>query len=174
MGKARSESLIPVERIAAQIYVIRGLSVMLDSDLAGLYGVTTKALNQQVTRNMTRFPEDFAFHLTREEFTALRSQIVTLKTGRGQHPKYSPRVFTEHGILMLSSVLRSDRAAAVNVAIMRTFVRLRRILGSNEELARKVAQHDEEIGWLVERVQELMEPPEPPEPAEKRPIGFRK
>ena len=168
MAKAKSASIVPIEQIAAQIYVIRGEQVMLDSDLAALYGVTTAALNQQVKRNTRRFPEDCAFQLTAEEFDALISQFVTSKSGRGGRRK-APWVFTEQGVAMLSSVLRSDRAADVNLAIMRTFVRLRRMLASNEELARKVAQHDQEIGILFEHVQQLLEPPEPPK---KRRIGF--
>jgi hypothetical protein len=162
--------LIPVERIATQIYVIRGQSVMLDSDLAALYGVTTSALNQQVKRNKRRFPEDCAFQLTTGELDALISQVVTSKSGRGGRRK-PPWAFTEQGVAMLSSVLRSDRAADVNLAIMRTFVRLRRMLAANEELARKVAQHDQEIGILFEHLQHLLQAP--PEP-EKRRIGFRR
>ena len=148
MVELELEALIPVERIATQIYVIRRESVMLDSDLAELYGVTTAALNQQVKRNMRRFPEDCAFQLTAEEFSVLMSQTVTSKRGRGGRRK-PPRVFTEQGVAMLSSVLRSDRAAEVNLAIMRTFVRLRRMLATNEELARRVEQHDQEISILV-------------------------
>ena len=135
--KVPSELLLPQERIAERIYFIRGQKVMLDEDPAELYDVPTKRLNQQVTRNMDRFPEDFMFRLTREEDRALRLQNVTLKS-RGQHRKYYPRAFTEHGILMLSSVLRSEQAVQVNIAIMRAFVRLRRWIVSNEELARRI------------------------------------
>jgi hypothetical protein len=118
MAKAKPEDVIPIERIASRIYLIRGEKVMLDSHLAELYGVETKALNQAVTRNSERFPEDFSFRLTWEEYEALRSQIVTLDFGgRGQHRKYPPRAFSEQGVAMLSSVLRSKRAAEVNVAI---------------------------------------------------------
>ena len=169
MAKAKSRSVIPIERIAAQIYLIRGQSVMLDADLASLYGVETKNLNKAVSRNQDRFPDDFMFHLTTEEWDALRFQIGTSNTGRGGR-RYAPRVFTEQGVAMLSSVLRSKRAASVNVAIMRTFVRMRRMLATNQELARKVAQHDEEIGILFEHIQGLLEPPDPPK---KQPIGFR-
>ncbi|MCP4550409.1 MAG: ORF6N domain-containing protein [bacterium] len=136
---AKTDSLIPIERIVSQIYLIRGEKVMLDSDLAVLYGVETKSLNKAVTRNRRRFPDDFMFRLTREEWDALRFQIGTSNEGRGGR-RYLPRVFTEQGVAMLSSVLRSDRAADVNVAIMRTFVRLRQAIATNEELARKVAQ----------------------------------
>jgi hypothetical protein len=166
MAKAKPQSLIPLERIAAQIYVIRGQSVMLDADLAELYGVTTGNLNLAVRRNKQRFPEDFVFQLTADEFESLLLQNAISK-GRGGR-RTPPFAFTEHGVAMLSSVLRSDRAADVNVAIMRTFIRLRRMLSSNEELARKVAQHDEEIGVLFEHIRGLLEQPEP----EKDPIGF--
>ncbi len=162
---AKTDSLIPIERIASQIYVIRGRRVMLDSDLAALYEVPTKRLNEQVTRNRERFPEDFMFRLSAEEFSNLRSQIATSSWG-GR--RVAPRAFTEQGVAMLSSVLRSKRAVQVNVAIMRTFVRLRQVLGTNEELARKVAQHDREIGVLFEHVKALLKPPDPT----KRPIGF--
>ena len=169
MAKVKPQSVIPFERIAAQIYVIRGQSVMLDADLASLYGVETKNLNKAVTRNQDRFPGDFMFQLAIEEWDVLRFQIGTSNTGRGGR-RYAPRVFTEQGVAMLSSVLRSKQAADVNVAIMRTFVRLRQMLATNEELAHKVAQHDQEIGILFEHIQGLLEPPEPPK---KHPIGFR-
>ena len=169
MAKVKSQSVIPVERIAKQIYVIRGENVMLDSGLAALYGVETKNLNKAVTRNQARFPDDFMFQLTAEEWDSLRFQAGTSNTGRGGR-RYAPRVFTEQGVAMLSSVLRGDRAASVNVAIMRAFVRLLQILNTDEELARKVAQHDAEIGILFEHIQGLLEPPEPPK---KHPIGFR-
>src|SRR5690606_15804563 len=113
------------KEIGQKIYLIRGHRVMLDSDLADLYGVETKALNQAVRRNQGRFPDDFMFPLTKEEHEILRSQIVTLKAGHGQHRKYLPFVFTEQGLAMLSSVLRSERAIQVNIAIMRAFVSLR-------------------------------------------------
>lgn len=142
---------------------------MLDADLAELYGVMTAALNQQVKRNSRRFPEDFAFQLTKDEFDALISQIVTSKTGCGGRRK-PPWVFTEHGVAVLSSVLRSDRAADVNVAIMRTFVRLRRTLATNEELARIVAEHDRIITDLCDRVDWLLAPAEI---EEKNSVGFQ-
>lgn len=138
-------AIIPVEWIERLIFLIRGQRVMLDRDLAALYGVPTKVLNQAVKRNKGRFPEDFMFHMTQPEAKSwwtevmdvrLRSQNVTLK--RGQHMKYRPYAFTEHGILMLSSVLNSERAIQVKIAIMRAFVRLRKILASHVELARKL------------------------------------
>ena len=161
----KEDSLIPIGRITRQIYLVRGQTVMLDADLAALYGVPTKALNQAVTRNRERFPEDFMFRLTTEEWK--RSQIVT---GSQKHrdPRYPPRAFTQEGVAMLSSVLRSKRAIEVNIAIMRTFVRLRQTLGSEEEIARKLAKHDREIGVLFEHVTKLLGPPDPP----TKPIGF--
>ena len=164
---AKVQAVIPVERIASRIYLIRGEKVMLDSDLAELYGVPTSALNQQVKRNADRFPDDFAFQLTPEEFEALISQTVTSNSGRGGRRKL-PLVFTEQGVAMLSSVLRSKRAAQVNVAIMRTFVRLRQLLATNRDLARKVREHDEKITVLFDALQKLLAPPV----AKKNPIGY--
>jgi len=174
------KALIPIEVIEKKIFLLRGQKVMLDKDLAELYGVSTKVLNQAVKRNLDRFPEDFMFQLTKEEADTwwqyvmsnrLRSQFVTLK--RGQHIKYSPYAFTEHGILMLSSVLNSERAVQVNIVIMRTFVRLRRLLASNEELARKLHEmdkkYDEQFKVVFESIRQLMLPPEKP----KRQIGFK-
>ena len=162
----------PIERL---IYLIRGQRVMLDSDLATLYGVETKVLNQAIRRNLQRFPEDFMFQLTSGEFESLRSHIVTLKTGRGQHRKYTPFAFTEQGVAMLSSVLRSPRAIQVNIEIMRAFVKLREVLVHNKELAeklaeleRKVTSHDQSIRTIFEAIQQLIEEPVP----KKRQIGF--
>jgi hypothetical protein len=163
---AKAAPAIPVERIASRIYRIRAESVMLDADLAELYGVPTKRLNEQVSRNRQRFPQDFMFELTAEEFDHLRSQIATSSWG-GR--RYLPRAFTEQGVAMLSSVLRSKRAAQVNVTIIRTFVRIRRMLSTNAELARKVAEHDQQIAVLFEHVRALLEPSEP---SNKSRIGF--
>ena len=169
MAKAKARSGIPIERIAAQIYLIRGQNVMLDGGLAALYGVETRVLNQAVTRNSERFPDDFMFRLSWDEYEALRSQNVILERGgRGRHSKFTPRAFTREGVSMLSGVLRSPRAVEVNIAIMRAFARLREMLATNEELARKVAQHDQEIGILFEHVERLLEPPK----TKKRRIGF--
>jgi len=178
---SKDSSLIPLERIEESILLIRGHKVMLDRDLAYLYGVTTKVLNQAVKRHKDRFPEDFMFQLSMEEAKiwwtevrggGLRSQIVTLK--RGEHIKYLPYAFTEHGILMLSSVLNSERAIKVNIEIMRAFVRLRRILASNAELARKLEalekKYDAQFKVVFDAIRQLMAPPEP-EPPKKR-IGF--
>jgi hypothetical protein len=138
---------------------------MLDTDLAKLYGVPAKVLNQAVKRNASRFPADFMFQLTGEEATALRSQFVTLKTGRGQHRKYRPYAFTEQGVAMLSSVLHSERAIQVNIAIMRAFVQLREMIGSNKGLARRLNElemkYDSQFRVVFEAIRELMAEPEP-------------
>jgi hypothetical protein len=166
--------LIPVERIQSFIFLIRGEKVMLDSHLAELYQVPTKVLIQAVKRNQERFPHDFAFQLTVQELAHLRSQIVTSNAGRGGR-RYLPYAFTEQGVAMLSSVLRSKRAVQVNVAIMRAFVSLRRLLATNEALARKLAElerrlegHDQAIKSLFDAIRGLMSPPAKP----RREIGF--
>lgn len=164
---------IPTERIARSIVVVREHKVMLDSDLAKLYGVTTKRLNEQVRRNKDRFPPDFMFQLNAEEADALRSHFATLEAGRGRHRKYAPYVFTEQGVAMLSSVLKSKRAVQVNIAIMRAFVELRQVLASNAVLARKVAdmeqKYDGQFQVIFEALRQLMAPPPTPP---KRKIGF--
>lgn len=142
---------------------------MLDSDLAALYGVETKALNQAIRRNRERFPEDFMFQLSKEELEDWRSQFVTSNPSAKMGLRRPPYAFTEHGVAMLASVLRSKRAIEVNIAIVRTFIRLRQMLATNDELARKVAQHDQEIAILFDHIQHLLGPPEPPN---KRRIGF--
>jgi hypothetical protein len=167
---AKVQSVVPIERVVSQIYLIRGEKVMLDSDLAQLYGVSTSRFNEQLKRNKERFPEDFAFRLTRIEFDSLRSQIAILEPGgRGQHRKYLPYVFTEHGVAMLSSILRSPKAVQVNIGIVRAFVRLREMLATDRELARKVEQHDRQIAVLFDSLRKLLAPPEPPK---KNPIGY--
>jgi len=163
----------PVENISHSIMLIRGHRVLLDTALAALYGVASKALNQAVRRNRDRFPADFMFQLTAEETARLRSQSVTLDAGRGRHRKYRPYAFTEQGVAMLSGVLRSRAAVRVNVEIMRAFVRLRRILDSNAELARKLDElerrHDGQFRTVFDAIRQLMVRPEPPRPR----IGFR-
>ena len=165
------EALVPPERIEQSILLIRGHKVMLDADLARLYGVTTKRLNEQVRRNLSRFPEDFMFQLTESETRLLRSQFATSKEGRGGR-RYLPYAFTEQGVAMLSSVLNSERAIKVNIEIMRAFVRLRRILASHSDLARKLEalekKYDAQFKVVFDAIRELMRPPEP----KKRPIGF--
>lgn len=169
----RAASLIPLEGITNAIVLLRGQKVLLDSDLAALYGVPVKVLNQAVRRNAERFPTDFMFQLSADEDEALRSQNVTLKRGRGAHRKYRPYAFTEQGVAMLSSVLRSRRAVLVNIAIMRAFVRLRRMLESNAELAKKLdaleRRYDAQFVVVFDAIRELTQPPEPDRPR----IGFR-
>ncbi len=169
---AGQKPMIPAERIEASILLIRGHKVMLDADLAKLYGVTTFNLNKAVKRNIDRFPEDFMFQLTTNEAGALRFQIGMSKPrGRGGR-RYLPYVFTEQGVAMLSGVLHSKRAIQVNVEIMRTFVRLRQLLASNAQLARKLEalekKYDAQFKVVFDAIRQLMTPPEP----KKRNIGF--
>ena len=166
-------SLVQPEQIEQAVLLIRGQRVMLDRDLAALYSVETGNLNKAVQRNADRFPADFMFQLTADEAEALRFQFGTLK--RGQHFKYLPFVFTQEGVAMLSSVLRSPRAVQVNIAIMRVFVRLRETLALHKDLAHKLAQlerkiegHDVSIRTLFDAIRQLMAPPEKP----RREIGF--
>ena len=174
---APSQLLVPAEMIERRIFLIRGKKVMLDRDLAGLYGVPTRRLNEQVKRNRKRFPADFMFRLTTEEAKAvpsLRSQNAILK--RGQHIKYAPYVFTEQGVAMLSSVLRSERAIEVNIVIMRAFVKLREILATHKRLAQKLnalekkyEKHDMQIKAIFDAIRQLIEAPATPP---GRRIGF--
>jgi len=169
---ASNQSVIPVERIEKAILLIRNQKVILDTDLATLYGVETRVLVQAVKRNMERFPEDFMFQLTQEEFAILRSQSVTSRDWGGR--RYPPYAFTEQGVAMLSSVLRSQCAIQVNIEIMRAFIRLRQILASHVELARKLdaleKKYDAQFKVVFEAIRQLMAPPEP----KWHPIGFRK
>ena len=182
MNRAMPQKNQPVrvtaQEIEGRIHIVRGLRVMLDSDLADLYGVSTTRLNEQVNRNRERFPSDFAFHLTQQEFTALMSQFATSKPGRGGRRKL-PWVFTEQGVAMLSSVLRSPTAVRVNVEIMRAFVRLRRLLATPGELVAQLTQlaetvqlHDKQIQVITEVLRKMMEPPAVPETPTRR-IGFQ-
>jgi len=168
-------AIVPIGQIEQRILLIRGQRVMLDADLAALYGVTTKRLNEQVHRNQDRFPEDFMFRLTQDEVSCLRSQIATSKPSRGGR-RYRPYAFTEHGAIMAASVLNSPRAVKVSVYVVRAFVKLREVLSTHKELARKLAElerrldtHDAHIQDLITAIQHLMAPP--PEPRRRR-IGF--
>ncbi len=168
-----NKEIVPIDQIALAIVVLRGHKVMLDFDLARLYGVTTGNLNKAVNRNRGRFPSDFMFQLTAEEAERLIFQFGISK-GRGGR-RYRPYAFTEQGVAMLSSVLNSERAVKVNIAIMRAFVKLRETLETNRQLARKfselenrVGKHDEEIGAIIEAIRQLMAPPKEPH----REIGF--
>jgi len=168
---ADSRSVVPVERIDRSILLIRGHKVMLDADLAELYGVQTKVLVQALRRNRERFPEDFMFQLTKEEFANLRSQFVTSSPGWGGR-RYPPYAFTEQGVAMLSSVLRSQRAVQVNIEIMRAFVRLREMLASNRALARRFDEleqrYDAQFKAVFDAIRQLMAPTQPP----RRRLGF--
>ena len=181
-----NNALLPVERITGLILTLREQRVILDSDLARLYEVTTKRLNEQVKRNAKRFPADFMFQLTSEEYdTFLRSQNATLKIGRGQHRKYLPYAFTEHGALMAANVLNSERAEDVSVYVIRAFIQQRAILASHADLALKLERlerkllagltltedrlddHENQLEQLIEAIRELRTPPT------ARAIGFR-
>ena len=169
-------SVIPVEIVEKKILLIRGQKVMLDRDLAELYGVATKALNQAVKRNSERFPEDFMFQLSKQEFENWRSQIVTSNREK-MGIRRKPYAFTENGVAMLSSVLKSRQAIEVNIQIMRTFTKLREMLSSNKELSkklddleRKVSSHDQAITGLIHAIREMAKP----EPVGKKgTIGFK-
>lgn len=165
--------------VEQRIFILRGAKVMLDADLAGIYGVTVKRLNEAVKRNRERFPADFMFVLNTNEVAEvvrLRSQIATLEKRRGRYSKYLPHAFTEQGVAMLSGVLHSERAIRANVAIMRAFVRMRALGRSNRQLAakldeleRKVKGHDEEIGRILYAIRRLTTTPDEP----RKRIGFR-
>jgi hypothetical protein len=166
---------VSIQLIERRIYLIRGHKVMIDVDLAQLYGVPTKGLNQRVQRNRKRFPEDFMFQLTEEEAEVLRSQFMISKRGHGGR-RYLPYAFTEPGVAMLSSVLNSELAIEVNITIMRAFIRLRQILESNEELNRKFAAvirklstHDKYFKVVFDELRKLTEQPTPP----PKTIGFK-
>lgn len=166
---------VSVQFIERRIYLIRGHKVMIDIDLAKLYGVATRTLNQQVQRNLKRFPEDFMFQLTKEEAEILRSQFVTSRSTHGGR-RFLPYAFTEHGVAMLSSVLNSERAIEVNISIMRAFIRLRQMLESNEELnrkfaavIRKLATHDQYFKVVFDELRKLAEQPSSP----RKQIGFK-
>ena len=163
---------LPVERILNSIMVLRSEKVLLDSDLAGLYGVETRILLQAVRRNIERFPDDFMFQLSDEEWLNLRSQIVTSSSWGGR--RTAPYAFTEQGVAMLSSVLRSDRAIAVNIQIMRAFVQLKRMLASHADLARKIEslekKYDSQFRAVFDAIRELMAPQIN---VKKQPIGFK-
>ena len=174
-----SEAAVAVDAIAERITVLRGQRVIVDADLAALYGVPTKRLNEQVRRNAERFPGDFMFQLVPQEWAALRSQFATLKSGRGQHRKYLPYAFTEHGAIMAATVLNSPRAVEVSIYVVRAFVQLRELLAGHKELAKRLDQlearlerkfttQDQAIAGILDAIRELMKPPE----TKRRKIGF--
>lgn len=171
-----NKEVIPLEKIAETILVIRGEKVILDTDLARLYGVQIKRLNEQVKRNQERFPEDFMFQLNEDEAESLRSQFATLKNKRGQHRKYLPYAFTEHGAIMAASVLNSAQAIEMSVYIVRAFVKLKTMLATHKELAGKldelenrVTSHDQILSDIITAIRQLTSTPVKP----KRQIGFK-
>jgi len=181
-----TKNAVPDERIENRILLVRGHKVLLDTDLALLYGVSTKRFNEQVRRNGARFPEDFTFRLSASEWHCLRSQIATLERGRGRHRKYLPLAFTEHGAIMAATILNSPRAIEVSVYVVRAFVRLRETLAAHKDLAAKLHElekktealalkHDALAGstrnqfkQVFEAIRELLRPPDPI----RKPIGF--
>jgi hypothetical protein len=170
----KTQTIVPADMIESRILLIRGCRIMLDSDLAELYQVSTKRLNEQVKRNRHRFPTDFMFQVTPEEVQNLRSQIATSSRGHGGR-RYLPFAFTEHGAVMLASVLNSPVAVEASIQVVRVFIRLREVLATHKELARKLAElerqvetHDENITALFEAIHQLMKPPERP----RKQIGF--
>jgi ORF6N domain len=175
VAQAKRLAVVPVQDITRAILVLRGQRVLLDAELAALYGVTTKRLNEQVKRNAERFPEDFMFRLTRTEVEALnRSQIAT---GSQKHrdPRFPPYAFTEHGAIMAATILNSPRAVEMSLYVVRAFVRLRELLASNtalarklDELERKYKHHDEAITAILSAIRQLTNPPQP----KRRGIGF--
>ena len=168
---------LSIEEIAQRILIVRGKRVLLDADLAAFYGVTTKRFNEQVKRNLARFPEDFMFQLNAAEFGVLRSQFATSSLKGASHGgcRYAPQAFTEHGAIMAAMVLNSARATEISVQVMRAFIELRNLVAGNKELAsklkrleRKVDSHDQAITGLIDSMRQLLAPPDP----KKRPIGF--
>jgi phage regulator Rha-like protein len=180
--KAASSEALALERVEPLIHAIRGEKVILDSDLARLYGVTAKRLNEQVKRNRDRFPADFMFQLTAKESAASRSQFATLK--RGQNIKYRPYAFTEHGAIMAANVLNSPRAVQMSVFVVRAFLKMRALLGDKRELAKQLAVlekelkqrldiHEAAIVTVLQRVMDIIDPPNLPPGPDKPKIGFR-
>jgi hypothetical protein len=177
MQKELPTHQITENEIVERIYLLRGQKVMIDKDLAEMYGVNTKVLNQAVKRNVQRFPEDFMFQLTKNEWETLRSQNVTLEEkGRGKYPKYLPKVFTEHGVAMLSSVLRSETAIQVNIQIIRVYSKMRKLLLDHKDLWRKlenieqdIVRKDHEIKAIFKLLKQLLIQEEKP----REPIGFK-
>ena len=177
MAKTTKELMIPDELVMNKIYLIRGQKVMLDRDLAELYGVETRRLKEAVRRNIDRFPEDFMFELTLSEFESLRTQIATLKGGRGQHSKYMPFAFTEQGVTMLSSVLNSETAILVCIQVIRVFTKMREMLLTHkdillqlEKIEKKLTGQDEDIQLIFKYLKQLLNPTQPP----RQKIGFKR
>ena len=168
--------MITDELVITRIYLVRGKKIMLDRDLSELYQVETRILNQAVRRNTDRFPKDFMFQLTEQEWQSLRSQIVILEKGRGKYSKFLPYAFTEQGVAMLSSVLNSETAIRVNIQIIRVFTKMRELLLTHkdillqlEKIERKLTGHDEDIQLIFQYLKQLLNPPQQP----RRRIGFK-
>lgn len=187
MPKSTKMLIISDELILNKIYLFRGQKVMLDFDLAELYEVETKRLNEQVRRNLERFPEDFMFRLSKDEWYFLRSQIATLEPGMGKYPKYLPYTFTEHGVTMLASVLRSERAIKMNIAIVRAFIALRQLAIQNKDLATQLGQlqremyerfgeHDTQLAAIYSAIENMLaqKEAEKKDCEERERIGFKK
>jgi len=180
-AKKSVEQLIPDELVINKIYVIRGTKVMLDKDLAALYGIETRVFNQAVKRNLERFPGDFMFRLTSEEYQSLRSQIVILEIGRGKYSKFFPYAFTEQGVAMLSGIINSPKAIAMNIAIMRAFVQIRKVIFENtkiadqfNELEARLGEHDVQLNGIYEAIENLLDDKVDKHTAKDRKrIGFR-
>jgi hypothetical protein len=177
MPKSNKALVIPDELVMYKSCLILGQKVILDRDLAELYGVETRTLNQAVKRNADRFPEDFMFQLTKAEWETLRSQFVILETGRGKYPKYQPTAFTEQGVSMLSGVLNSETAIRVHIQIIRVFAKMRELLLTHkdilhqlEKIEKKLTGHDEDIQLVFQYLKKLLNPPQPP----RQKIGFRR
>lgn len=179
MAQAKRSALVPAQNITRSILILRGQRVLLDAELAVLYGVPTKALNQAVKRNAERFPDDFMFRLTRAETEALNRSPFVTGSQKHRDPRFPPYAFTEHGAIMAATILNSSRAVEMSVYVVRAFVQLRELLASNKELARqfaklearldkKLAAHDEAITAILSAIRQLMNPPSP----KRRGIGF--
>jgi len=179
LAQTKHAGPVPAEQIGRSILVVRAQRVILDSELARIYGVETRILNQAVKRNAERFPNDFRFQLTTAETAASRSQSVSLKRGRGQNIKFLPYAFTEHGAIMAATILNSPRAVGMSIYVVRAFVQLRELISSNKDLARRLDQleariekklvtHDDAIAAMLSAIRQLMNPPSP----KRRPIGF--
>jgi len=175
MTKTKDTALVSAEHITHSILLLRGHRVIIDRDLAAIYGVSTGRLNEAIKRNAGRFPEDFMFRLTRQEAELSRSQIAILKSGRGDNVKYLPHAFTEHGAIQAANILNSPRAVTMGIHVVRAFVQMRDLLSSNKELAQKFAEleqklttHDQAITGILKAIHELMSPPA----VKRRSIGF--
>jgi len=176
MAKKEKTLMITDELVITRIYLVRGKKIMLDRDLSELYQVETRILNQAVRRNTDRFPKDFMFQLTEQEWQSLRSQIVILEKGRGKYSKFLPYAFTEQGVAMLSSLLNSETAIRVNIQIIRVFTKMRELLLTHkdillqlEKIERKLTGHDEDIQLIFQYLKQLLNPPQQP----RRRIGFK-